>query len=55
VLAAAAWRLAGALIICAAIGPTSTDGRAGGAFTFLVELPFRLVFLEMFLRTRLQV
>jgi cytochrome bd-type quinol oxidase subunit 2 len=54
-LAAAAWRLAAAALLCAAFGPTVLDPRSAAAFTFLVDLPVRLVFISAFFRSRLNV
>lgn len=54
-LAVAAWRLAGAVLLLAVIGSVESDGRAAGAFTFLVDLPVRIVFLSVFFRGRLDV
>jgi hypothetical protein len=55
VAAAAAWRLAGAALLCVLIGPASSDLRMAPAFTYLVELPVTLIFLSVFFRRRLAV
>ncbi len=55
ILALAAWRLIGAVLICAILGPVETDGRAASAFGFFVDLPTRLLFLAYFFSTRLAV
>lgn len=54
-LAVAAWRLGGAILLLAVIGSVQSDGRAAAAFTFLVDLPVRLIFLSIFFRFRLDV
>ena len=55
ILALAAWRLLGAVILCFAFGPVDSDPRSAAAFGFLVDLPSRIVFLTIFFSTRLAV
>jgi hypothetical protein len=55
VLALAAWRFIGAALICAIFGSMEADGRAASLYGFLVDLPTRLLFLTIFLSSRLAV
>ncbi|HXS99619.1 MAG TPA: hypothetical protein VN915_03015 [Elusimicrobiota bacterium] len=55
ILALAAWRLLGAIILCLVLGPVDTDPRSAAAFGFLVDLPSRLVFVTIFFACRLAV
>lgn len=55
ILAAAAWRLAGAVFLVATVGPMIGDPRSAAVYTFLVDLPVRLLFLSAFFRGRLAV
>lgn len=48
-LAVAAWRLAGAAVLLALLGPAVVDERTAAAFSLFVDLPTRLVFLSVFL------
>ncbi|MFI5345199.1 MAG: hypothetical protein ACHQ51_02380 [Elusimicrobiota bacterium] len=54
-LAAAAWKLAGGVLIVVAIGPAVLDPRSAAASAFLVDLPVRVLFLSVFLRGRVAV
>lgn len=54
-LSVAAWRLAGAVLLVLVLGSTLVDGRSAAAFTFLVDLPVRLLFVSIFFRYRLAV
>ena len=54
-LGAAAWRVAGALLILMIWGPGSEDPRSTFAFSLLVELPSLLVFYYAFLTTRVEI
>jgi hypothetical protein len=54
-LSLGAWRLAGALLLLMILGPMIEDGRSAAAFTFLVDLPVRLLFISIFFRYRLAV
>jgi hypothetical protein len=51
-LAAAAWKVAGAALLLLILGPAVLDARAAAASAFLLDLPVRLVFLQFFLRSR---
>lgn len=55
VLGLAGWRLAGAVFLLLAFGPALEDARSIAGFTFLVDLPVRLLFLAAFFRGRLKV
>jgi hypothetical protein len=55
VLGLAGWRLAGAVLLLLIFGPALEDGRSAAGFTFLVDLPVRLLFLAAFFRGRLGV
>jgi hypothetical protein len=55
ILALAAWRLLGALLIYFVLGPVDSEPRGAAAFGFLVDLPSRLVFLTIFFSSRLAV
>lgn len=54
-LAAAGWRLAGALLVLLVWGAGADDPRSTFAFSLLVELPTRLVFAYVFLTSRVEV
>ncbi len=54
-LAAAVWRLLGAVALLLVFGPFSLDARTGLAFTLLVGLPTRLAFCAVFFSSRLKV
>ncbi|MDE2143742.1 MAG: hypothetical protein KGJ84_15145, partial [Elusimicrobia bacterium] len=51
-LAAAGWKVAGAALICAVVGPAALDPRAAPLSVFLVDLPVRMLFLSVVLRSR---
>jgi hypothetical protein len=55
VIALAAWRLAGAVIVWLIFGTLESDGRAASAHAFIVDLPTRLAFLTVFFSARLAV
>ncbi|MDE2490431.1 MAG: hypothetical protein KGM24_06255 [Elusimicrobia bacterium] len=54
-LAAAGWRLVGAIVLLRIFGPFSADGRMALAFSLAVGLPSRLLFVEAFFSSRLAV
>jgi hypothetical protein len=55
ILALAAWRVLGALLLCLILGPVDQDPRSAAAFGFLVDLPSRLLFVTIFFSSRLAV
>jgi len=55
ILALAAWRAIGAILLLLIWGPVEFDPRSAAAFGFLVDLPSRLVFVTIFFATRLAV
>ena len=55
ILALAAWRLLGALIVYLVLGPVVDEPRSAAAFGFLVDLPTRLIFLTIFFSSCLAV
>lgn len=55
ILALAAWRVIGAILLLIVLGPVEQDPRSAAAFGFLVDLPSRLVFVTIFFATRLAV
>ena len=55
VLAVAAWRFLGAGILVLLFGPAEGGGLTASAFSVLVDLPTRLLFLSVFLVSPLQV
>lgn len=54
-LALAAWRLGGSVLLAALMGPFETNARAALAFSYLVDLPTRLVFFWAFFAGRVAV
>ncbi|HEX4048220.1 MAG TPA: hypothetical protein VH309_10320 [Elusimicrobiota bacterium] len=55
ILALAAWRLLGAVLLALFLGPMEINDRTAPAFGFLVDLPTRLIFLSLFFSSRLAV
>jgi hypothetical protein len=55
ILALAAWRFIGAVLLFLILGPAETEPRSAAAYGFFVDLPTRLLFLTIFFSARLAV